>query len=232
MKNVVIIPARAGSKGVIRKNIKDLCGKPLIAWTIEDAISSSNVDSVYVSTDCPEIARIAESFGALVPFLRPAKLSGDNCTTESAITHFCEWMIKKNIDVDNIILLQSTSPIRRSGSIDEAISHFEQNSFDSLLSVSASHQFFWQKKINDNLIASYDYMKRPRRQDITDANRKYLENGSIYIFDFKGYMSQNNRLFGKIGMFEMQDIESYEIDTELDFIICEAIMDALKKKEI
>ncbi|MDC0551576.1 acylneuraminate cytidylyltransferase family protein [Amylibacter sp.] len=232
MKNVAIIPARGGSKGIIRKNVKNLCGKPLIAWTIEDALSSSNIDSVYVSTDCPEISAIAKSYGAEVPYLRPSNLSGDNCTTESAITHFCEWSIKKHIEIDRIVLLQPTSPIRMSSSINAAISYFEKNACDSLLGVCESHRFFWSKKLEDNLAASYDFMNRPRRQDIMIHDKKYLENGSIYISDFKGYMSHKNRLFGKIGMYEMQEIESHEIDTETDFIVCEALIHSLKKREI
>ena len=223
----VLIPARGGSKGVPKKNVKLFGGKPLVAWSIEQALSSTLIDEVYVSTDDPEIASISEKFGAKVPFLRPESLSGDFATTESAMVHFCEYMDGIGDPLENLMLLQCTSPIRRCDTISRAVKRFYDGEFDSLLSVAHSHRFFWKNKERPR--ASYDYKNRPRRQDIQPTEINYLETGSLYISKVNGLLENKNRLFGKIGLLETSEYEAYEIDTNIDFAICETI---LKEMEI
>jgi len=225
MKTVALIPARSGSKGVPGKNTKNLCGKPLIAWSIEQAIASRNIDRVFVSTDCEEIAKIARDSGAEIPFLRPKELASDDATTESAIHHFLDYLQSKNTTPTKIVLLQCTSPIRHAGTLDRAIDYFDKKKFDSLLSVRNFHGFLWKDIINPK--AGYDYKNRPRRQDIKE--KSYLETGSFYITDPQLFLKEKNRLVGKIGMFVTSEEESYEIDTEIDFSICEGIMNNLIK---
>jgi N-acylneuraminate cytidylyltransferase len=228
MKIVAFIPARGGSKGVPKKNIKILMGKPLIAWSIEQALSSKFIDRVIVSTDCPEIAKVALNYGAEVPFLRPESLSNDTATTESAMLHCCEYLVERNELPELFILVQCTSPIRAKGSFDLAILDFKNKNLDSMLTVSQSHRFTWKNA--DCPEASYNYKNRPRRQDIKPKNQDYLETGSFYIIKTKALIKSKNRLTGKIGMFITPENESYEIDTHTDFIICEELMKSESNK--
>lgn len=222
MSTVALIPARGGSKGIPKKNIKNIAGKPLIAWSIEHALNSSLVDKVFVSTDCPEIASYARKYGAEVPFMRPAEISGDQATTESVMLHFYDWLKDNNHHYENLMLIQATSPVRSSERLDDAIRFFIDHNYDSLVSVANSHRFFW--RCPEYPVASYDYMKRPRRQDIAEAEKVYMETGSFYITKMKTLYESKNRLCGRIGMYCTPEIESYEIDTLMDFKICELIL--------
>jgi len=226
MSNLAFIPARGKSKGLPRKNIKNIAGKPLIAWSIEQALASKEIDRVIVSTDCPEIAEIAKSYGADVPFLRPAEISGDEASTESAMLHCCEYLEKKGELPKLFILIQATSPVRKKNQLDEAIHYFNDNQFDSLLTVSKSHRFIW-KNISAP-VASYDYSNRPRRQDLLEQD--YIETGSFYITKTDKLLETKNRLCGDIGLFEVSEDQSFEIDTQLDFIICEQILNLKNNK--
>jgi CMP-N,N'-diacetyllegionaminic acid synthase len=222
MSTIAFIPARGGSKGLHKKNIKMLAGKPLIAWSIEQALKSSLIDRVIVSTDCLEIAEVAREYGAEVPFIRPPDISHDTATTESAMLHCCNYLEARNELPNIFVLVQATSPVRSEGQFDNALLYFHKKNYDSLLAVSASHRFTW-KKLPES-IASYDYMNRPRRQDIKLEDVEYLETGSFYITKTELLIESKNRLVGKIGMFETPEDESYEIDTLVDFIICEEIL--------
>jgi N-acylneuraminate cytidylyltransferase len=221
MSVVAFIPARGGSKGLPKKNIRLLAGKPLIAWSIEQALASELIDRVIVSTDCPEIASISKQYGAEVPFLRPDSISGDKSTTEAAMLHCCRFLDEKNELPELFILVQATSPIRSENQFDNAIIEFKNNNYDSLLTVSKSHRFTWKRPLNP--VASYDYMNRPRRQDIRESDQEYLETGSFYITKTKLLQESKNRLVGKIGMFEVSEDESHEIDSLVDFKITEEI---------
>ncbi len=222
MSIVAFIPARGGSKGVIQKNIKLLAGKPLIAWSIEQALASNLITRVIVSTDCPEIARVAKEYGAEVPFLRPDSISGDKATTESAMLHCCSYLKEKNEFPELFILVQATSPIRSVNQFDNAILYFKRNNYDSLLTVSPSHRFTWKNPSNPS--ASYDFTNRPRRQDIKEVDQEYLETGSFYITKTELLVEAENRLVGNIGMFKTPEEESYEIDSLVDFKVCEEIL--------
>jgi CMP-N,N'-diacetyllegionaminic acid synthase len=222
MSIIAFIPARGGSKGVPQKNIKLLAGKPLIAWSIEQALASELIGRVIVSTDCPEIARVAKEYGAEVPFLRPDSISDDKATTESAMLHCCDYLEERNELPELFLLVQATSPIRSENQFDNAIIYFKKNSYDSLLTVSPSHRFTWKNSSNPS--ASYDYMNRPRRQDIKKEDQEYLETGSFYITKTEMLIEAKNRLVGKVGMFETPEDESYEIDSLVDFKLCEEIL--------
>jgi CMP-N,N'-diacetyllegionaminic acid synthase len=221
MRYLAIIPARGGSKGLPGKNIRDICGKPLIAWSIEAALDTNNVTTV-VSTDDENIARIARDFGAEVPFIRPAELATDTMGTEPVMLHALDDYTSRGHAFDAVILLQPTSPFRKPGCLKSAIAAFEDDNADSLLSVCENHHFFWHDRAEPK--ALYDFRTRPRRQDILPKDRWYRENGSIYITKSDLFRQENNRLCGKIAMFTMTEEESWEIDSLADFQIVSAFM--------
>jgi len=136
---IAIIPARAGSKGLPGKNIRPLCGKPLIAWSIESARGSRYVDEVLVSTDGDDIARVAEQFGAAVPFRRPNELATDSATTLSAVQHALEHYRRLGRAFDVVVLLEPTSPLREESDIDRMLERLSNGwqSFDAVISLAA-----------------------------------------------------------------------------------------------
>lgn len=220
----VIIPARGGSKGIPGKNIKNFEGKPLIIHSIEYARDSKLINEIYVSTDDDQIAHISKTAGAKI-IKRPAELATDTSSTESAIEHALN-----NIDnlPDIIVLLQPTSPLRPKKSLDLIIDKFINGKYDSLLSLSPSNNFFW-KISSDKISPEYDYMHRKRRQDIKENEKKYFENGSVYIFTREHFELTNNRLGGKIGYVVFPEEYGYEIDVPKDLIILEQLSRELVK---
>lgn len=213
---IAIIPARGGSKGVPRKNVRSLAGKPLIAHTILDAREASLVSSVYVSTDDPEIAQVSQAYGAQV-IHRPPELANDTASSESALLHALETI---ELSLDLIVFLQCTSPIRTGADIDRAILQLQAQNADSLLSVSPSHRFLWEEAQETAKSINYDYRNRPRRQDMKP---QYVENGSIYVFK-PWVLQEENRLGGKIALFPMSESAAWEIDSLIDFEIVELLL--------
>ena len=218
---LAIIPARGGSKGVPGKNLRPIAGKPLIVWTIEQALAAKGVTDTVVTTDAEDIAALAREAGAKVPFLRPAELATDSAPTEPAMRHALEQMEASEGRYDAVMLLQPTSPLRLPDTLDRAIGEFESSGVDSLLGVIESHAFYWQQA---PVRASYDYLNRPRRQDIPPADRRYRETGSLYLTRRDPFMETNNRLAGSVGLFMMDEREGWEIDTATDFAVLETLI--------
>lgn len=222
MNTIAIILARGGSKGIPNKNIIDFCGKPLIAWTIENCIEGG-ANSVWVSSDSDEILSISSEYGANT-IKRPDDISGDFATSESAWLHALNYVeTVKKIQIDWILAPQVTSPLRESSDIKKAISLANQNKNDSFFSCSiAEDLFFWQKNEAGKLDSiNYDWRNRKRRQDIPS---QYIENGSFYLFKPEVLRSTNNRFGSKIGLVEMEFWKMFEIDSYDDLKMCSALM--------
>ena len=215
-KIIALIPARGGSKGIPKKNIMNFLDIPLIVHSINYAHSCELIDKIYVTTDNREIAEIASKAGAEI-INRPHNLSLDKSTTESAIEHALSQLDNKP---SHIVLLQPTSPIRPKGSLKKALDIYYNGEYDSLLSISPTHNFFWNIN-NDIANPKYDFINRPRRQDMKENEISYIENGSLYIFSKAHFDNIKNRLGGKIGYIIFPQEFSLEIDTMLDFKILE-----------
>jgi len=214
---VAIIPARGGSKGIPHKNIMNFCGKPLLHWSVNAGTESKYVSKTYVSTDDKKISRIARESGAEI-IMRPNKIATDISSSEDALIHAINT-IEKKMPVDIVVFLQATSPLREHGDIDSAIERFINTKVHSLFSASKLKDYFIWEKINDKYTSvNYDYLNRKPRQEI---KTQYLENGSIYIFTPELIKREHNRLGGNIGIYEMPDWKSYQIDDIDDIEICE-----------
>ena len=211
MTIVAIIPARGGSKGVPRKNIRDLNGKPLIAHSILSARSTPEIDRVYVSTDDADITSVSEAYGAEV-IHRPEAISGDVATSESALVHALDYIEAPALEL--VVFLQATSPLRQDDDISNAIKQLQDDNADSLFSAFEQHGFVWRLAESGPQSLTYDYKNRQRRQDIAVD---VIENGSIYIFKPQILRQHNNRLGGKISVYMMNSLDSFQIDTEQDF---------------
>ncbi|MDP2932751.1 MAG: acylneuraminate cytidylyltransferase family protein [bacterium] len=227
MYNIAIIPARGGSKGIPKKNIIDFCGKPLLAWTILQSKASSLLNEVYVSTDSDEISQIAESYGASV-IKRPTEISGDNATSEQALTHALEHLYKKQSQpIDYVIFLQATSPLRETKDINSAIQTIIDKKADSLFSAAQLGDFLiWSNDQQGLKSLNYDHQNRKRRQDF---GQQLVENGSIYVFKPEILKSLGNRLGGKIAYSLMELWKSFEIDDQEGLLFCQELF-ALKLK--
>jgi len=222
-----IIPARAGSKGLPHKNMKLFCGKPLISWTIEAALTSKYIDKVMVSTDSLEIAKIANQYGELAPFIRPPFLSTDTALSIDVIRHVCEYSKEQYAkEFDYISLLEPTSPLRETSDIDNAIFILNTKNGSSIVGISeteSQNPAFLVKKDTENFISWYDTSQSIgiRRQEIDPIF--YLE-GSIYVSERDKLFEENSFYHDETIGYTMSKDKSLEIDDEFDFIMAEALM--------
>ena len=221
MNVVAIILARGGSKGVPKKNIIDFCGKPLIAWTIDNCIKGG-ANSVWVSSDSDEILEISSKYGAN-KIKRPDEIAGDFATSESAWLHAIDYIELEEEKIDWVLAPQVTSPLRDESDISKAITLDKENIHDSFFSCSVAEDlFFWEKDNNGNLDSvNYDWRNRKRRQDIP---KQFIENGSFYLFKPQVLRNTNNRFGSNIGIVEMEFWKMFEIDSFDDLKMCSALM--------
>ena len=218
MGTVAIIPARGGSKGLKEKNIYPVAGKPLLAWTIQQALASTSIDKVFVSTDEQAIANVAIEYGAEV-IVRPPELAGDKASSESAILHALEVIeLEYEMPVSTVVFLQATSPLRKPGDIDAAVEVFRREEADSLISVTKVDDLtLWESREGRWTSVNFDYRNRGMRQD---RPTQFIENGSIYIFTPETLAAFGNRIGEKLSVYEMEFWQTWEIDTleEIDLI--------------
>lgn len=222
-KILAIIPARGGSKGLVRKNVKKLGGKELIGWTIEAALGCGYIDSVMVSTDCPRISAVAKRYGATVPFLRPSNLASDNSKTADAVRHVIE-NISQEFDI--LVLLQPTSPFRSSVHITEALDKFIAKEMVSVVSVcELSKSPFWsfwidsESRIKGILNGVFS---NERRQDLDKA---FVLNGALYVQTIKQFLDTGEFVHTNSFAYEMDKRSSVDIDDIVDFKLAEILVD-------
>lgn len=221
MKRLAIIPARSGSKGLPDKNIIELCGKPLIAYTIEAAIQSGMFDKIIVSTDSGKYAEIVRHFGAEV-MMRGEDLSNDKATSFMVIKDVLE---RVQDDYDYFVLLQPTSPLRTSKHVQEAISCFDANSqkFDFLVSMKESeHARVLCNPIEEDMsLKHFDTdFSNYRRQ----SHKDYSPNGAIFIGKPQAYLERKHFFGAKALAYIMNQYDSVDIDTEIDLLVASAVI--------
>jgi len=230
-KNIAIIPARSGSKGLKNKNVMDFCGKPLIAWTIEAALESKVFDEVMVSTDSEEYKIIAEKYGAEVPFLRSSENSNDQAGSWDAMREVIHnYKIINGRFFDTFCMLQPTSPLRKAEDIVNAYKIFNSKQAQSVVSVCPlEHSIKICNKMgaDNSLEGFFDSTISGRRQD---AEKYYRINGAIYIQTVEDLL-QGNNLYGKNSYaYIMSKKNSIDIDDEIDFVQAEAVAKWIYKK--
>ena len=226
MRILCVVPARGGSKGVPRKNLRDVAGRPLVEWTVEQALAARPAMDVVVSTDDEEIADVARAAGALVPFLRPAGLARDDTPTEPVVRHAIAAARAADAAPDAVMLLQATSPVRLPGTLGRALVQLEATGVDSLVGVVPQAPFLWADD-GSGPTAAYDVTARPRRQDLTPATLRYRETGSLYLTRTWVYDELDNRIGGRVGLFVMDEVEGIDVDTELDLTVADRTLRAL-----
>jgi len=218
---MALIPLRGGSKSIPKKNIKSIAGKPLCAWVIQAALKARCVDTVVVSTDCEQIAKVVEQISSDVVVLdRSPQLATDEANTESVMMD-----VMTRMDFETLITIQATSPLLTSLDLENAIQHFVSDGFDSMLSAVRTKRFFWT---DDAKPINYNYMNRPRRQEFLGT---LMENGAFYITRRAILEQHKCRLGGRIGIYEMPEISAIEIDEPIDWGIVERLLMASNQYE-
>ncbi|MCU7837422.1 MAG: acylneuraminate cytidylyltransferase family protein [gamma proteobacterium symbiont of Taylorina sp.] len=222
--NIAIITARGGSKGLYKKNVCSLAGKPLIAYTIEAAKNSNCFNHIYVTTDCAEIEKISTDFGATI-IKRPLELAQDNSSSIDALVHALQ-QIDNLEQYKTVCLLQPTSPLRCASHIQEATEQFYQSKSTALISVcEAHHSPFKQVFINNKIIKplySWDHITQPRQKQ----QKTYQVNGAIFLIDIK-YFLKEKELFaikGKLQTYVMDLFHSIDIDSQYDLDMAECMI--------
>ena len=230
MKNLAIIPARSGSKGLKDKNIKILNGKPLLAYTIEVAIKSNVFDEIIVSTDSEKYAQIARQYGANVPFLRSEDLSNDTASSWDVVKGIIQRYKDLGKEFDTVALLQPTSPLRTSEDIIEGYKILVEKSANLIVGVcELEHSPLWTNKLPvDNSMTDFinpSIVGIPRQK----LEKYYRINGAIYIIKTSHLLEADNIYKDKSYALIMDKKSSVDIDDEYDFIIAETIA---KKSEL
>lgn len=224
MKTLVIIPARGGSKGIPHKNIKQLGGKPLICYAIDNARSVVGDEDICVSTDDPEIVRTVEEYGLKVPFVRPASLASDTAGTYGVLLHALDFYEKLGKRYDAVLLLQPTSPFRRNEDISGAMEKYDSD-VDMVVSVksASSNPYYncFEENADGFLCHSKGDGRYVRRQDAPEA---WEYNGAVYVINPESLKKSPLSEFKRIRKHVMDDIHSLDLDTPLDWKIAELLL--------
>ena len=230
-----IITARSGSKGVKGKNIKNLCGKPLLAYTIEASLRSKFVKRTVLSTDSKEIADVGRKYGAEIPFLRPKSLAKDDTPALPVIKHTLEKLKNKGYEPEIILVLMPTCPLRTSKHIDEALEKIINTpDADSIVSIMSVPHNFNPYSIYKDLRGEFltPFLPWDERKNLRALKPEfYARNGAIYAFTRKCFYNKNSMFGEKILYYLMEERESLDIDTIYDFELAELTMGRNDSKE-
>lgn len=229
---IAFIPVRGGSKSIPLKNIREMCGRPLVYWTLDAAVDCPKIDRVYLCTDSPQIKNKAIEYitekncgDKLLCIDRPADTATDTASTESAMLYFGQaW---KNFE--HIILIQATSPLLTAEHLSAAIDLYEKEKYDSLLSVVRQKRFCWRQDKNGYRPINYDFNTRPRRQEFDGF---LVENGAFYINTRENLLHDRCRLSGTVGTYEMEEETYFEIDEPGDWIIIEHFLSQKRSMKV
>lgn len=218
-ETLAIIPARGGSKGIPRKNVLPLCGKPLIAWTIEAALAAETVDRVVVSTDDAEIAAVSRNWGAEI-IERPVAISGDRASSEAALTDALDQLAEREgYRPELMVFLQCTSPLTIADDIDGTVNCLLRGGADTALAVADFHYFVWKRDEHGEAVGvNHDKRVRLLRQQ---REPEYLETGAVYAMRVAGFREAQHRFFGKTALHVIPAERRLEIDDPPDFDVAE-----------
>lgn len=223
--NIAFIPVRGGSKSIPLKNIKQICGKPLVYWTVKAACECCYIDKVYVATDSKKICDAINSFkledcglfNKVEVIGRSAESASDTASTEFVMLEFAQ-----KYEFDNIVLVQATSPMLTADDLNGGFELFNDEDVDSVLSCVRQYRFLWKQDEEGNVKPSnYNVYNRPRRQEFDGY---LMENGAFYITSKESMLKYNNRISGRIKAYEMNEDTAFEIDEPSDWIIIESLM--------
>ena len=218
MRKIAFIPVRGGSKSIPLKNIKPFCGKPLVCWNIEALEACPMVDEIIVATDSDEIDQVVaeRNYTKTRVYRRSAENACDTASTESVMLEYIRYA---NLQNDVIFMLvQATSPLTQTIHFTEALQQYAKGKYDSMITCVRNKRFFWNA---DGTSMNYDYRHRPRRQEFDGM---LMENGAFYINTVANILKSGNRLSGKIGIYEMPEYTSFEIDEPDDWQVMENLM--------
>jgi CMP-N,N'-diacetyllegionaminic acid synthase len=224
---LAVIPARGGSKGLPGKNIRELCGKPLISWTIEKAKKSKYLDTILVTSDSQEIIDIAKHGGAEVPFIRPAELATDYASTYDVVQHALNfYQDHENKSFEYVVLLEPTSPLREDDDIDQIIKSLvkREDEFDGIVSVGeVSEHPSIMKRLNNDSVKPFcnELVMTSRRQDNEAA---YFPYGVAYICKTSTFTDEKTFYPKRCMAFLIKRYQNYEIDDLYDFLCVECVM--------
>lgn len=217
-KIIALLPARCGSKGISLKNIYPINHRPMISYGIT-AAKNSIVDDIYVSTDCAEIARVSQEYGATI-IQRPPEISTDSSPTIECVKHCISYLKLQNEDI--IVLIQPTSPMIQPNDITNGIDTFNLGSHSIIISVSENHSILWEEHNNSLVPKGHDPKYRTQRQNM---GKIFSENGAFYIFKVNNIIEYDSIYgYGKVGYVTIPKSRSFDIDDYEDVKIVEALL--------
>lgn len=226
-RRVAIVPARGGSKGIPRKNLRDVAGLPLVARTVQVARAAARVDAVYVSTDDSEIAELARRHGAGV-IERPAELAGDVASSESALLHGLDWLKERSGEPEVLVMLQCTSPLTQAADIDAAVARVEDEGADSCFTAVPFFHFIWREQEGTARCINHGDGPRKRRQDLEP---QFLEDGAVYVVRTSRFREEKTRFCGRTLICPASTGRALEIDEPVDLLQAEAVVRHLEAGE-
>ncbi|WP_368881689.1 acylneuraminate cytidylyltransferase family protein [Shewanella algae] len=222
---LAVIPARGGSKGIPKKNIKSLGGKPLILYTIEQALEATSIDKIVVSTDCDEIASVCKEYSSVEVIMRPEELASDTAKTEQALIHACDFLEENYaISVDVVVTLEPTSPFRTSSSIDKCMSTFSRGDGDAVVTV-VEFTDVLGRIVEDRYV--HLIPNQPRRRQEREV--LYKESSTIYCTSVISLRKYNSVLGNASIPVVISAEESFDINEPLDFDLAEALVNIRRK---